>query len=109
MGDLVRVSFIRGQFQREYDERWPRELFVVNQRFMKENIPQYQLNDYCGEIVEGTFYQNQMMKAFEQDTYLVEKVIKTRGKGQSKKYLVRLKGCGPKYDSWIGKGDYKNL
>ena len=78
VGDLISVSFIRRQFQREYDERWSRELFVVNQRFMKENIPQYKLKDYSGEMVTGTFYQNQLMKAFEEETYLVEKVIKSK-------------------------------
>ena len=30
VGDLVSVSFLRRPFQREYDERWSRELFVVN-------------------------------------------------------------------------------
>ena len=92
VGDLVRVSFIRRQFQREYDERWSRELFVVNIRFMRENIPQFQLKDYSGEIISGTFYQNQLIKAYEQETYMVEKVISSRGKGNKIEYLVRWKG-----------------
>ncbi len=28
VGDIVRISFLRRQFQREYDERWSRELYV---------------------------------------------------------------------------------
>lgn len=109
VGDLVRVSFIRRQFQREYDERWSRELFVVNKRFMRETIPQYQLKDYSGEIVSGTFYQNQLIKAYEQETYLVEKVIRSKGKGNKKEYLVRWKGWAPKFDSWISEQDLKSL
>lgn len=78
VGDLVRVSFQRRQFQKEYDERWSRELFVVNQRFIAGGIPQYRLKDYAGEIVTGTFYQNQINKAHEQDTYLSASYSKTR-------------------------------
>lgn len=109
VGDLVRVSFIRRPFQREYDERWSRELFVVNKRFMRENIPQYQLKDYSGEIISGTFYQNQLMKAYEQETYLIEKTIRSRKKGRKKEYLVRWKGWAPKFDSWISEEDLKSL
>lgn len=110
VGDLVRISFLKRQFQREYDERWSRELYVVNDRFVSEGIPQYKLKDYAGEIVTGTFYQNQIKKAYEQDTYLIEKVIRSlRKKGKEKQYLVRWKGWAPKFDSWIGEEDLRNL
>ncbi|MES9880035.1 MAG: DDE-type integrase/transposase/recombinase [Sedimenticola sp.] len=109
VGDIVRISFLRRQFQREYDERWSRELYVVNERFMSDAIPQYELKDYAGEVVIGTFYQNQIKKAYEQDTYLIEKVIRSRKKGKQKEHLVRWKGWAPKFDSWIGEEDLRNL
>ena len=62
VGDIIRVSFLRRQFQRQYDERWSHDLFVVPDRFMKEGIPQYKLKDYDGEIITSTFYQNQLIK-----------------------------------------------
>ncbi len=105
----MRISFLRRQFQREYDERWSRELYVVNERFMSDAIPQYELKDYAGEVVIGTFYQNQIKKAYEQDTYLIEKVIRSRKKGKQKEHLVRWKGWAPKFDSWIGEEDLRNL
>ena len=91
VGDLVRVSFIRKAFQREYDELWSRQLFVVNGRFVSDGIPQYRLKDYAGEVVSGTFYQNQLKKAYEQASYFIEKVIRTRtGAGQNVSTLERL-------------------
>jgi hypothetical protein len=100
---------VETSIQREYDERWSRELFVVNQRFMRENIPQYELKDYSGEIISGKFYQNQLMQAYEQDTYLVEQIIRSRKKEGKKEYLVRWKGWAPKFDSWISEEDLKSL
>ena len=109
VGDLVRVSFLRRPFQREYDERWSRELFVVNQRFMSDNIPQYFLKDYAGELVSGTFYSNQLKKAHEQTNYLVEKVLRRRTRRGQKELLVRWRGWPAKYDSWISAEDVSAL
>jgi hypothetical protein len=109
VGDLVRVSFLRKTFQREYDERWSRELFVVNDRFLSDNIPQYRLKDYAGEVISGTFYQTQLKKAYEQDTYLVEKVLRARTRGGQKQVLVRWKGWPAKYDSWVSQEDVDAL
>ncbi|KAJ8321637.1 hypothetical protein KUTeg_000108 [Tegillarca granosa] len=78
------------------DERWSRELFVVTERFVKDGIPQYKLKDYANDVMEGTFYQNQLNKAYEQEVYFIDKVMKTHGKAGKKEYLVRWKGWGSK-------------
>ncbi len=109
MGDLVRVSFLRRAFQREYDERWSRELFVVNERFMSDSIPQYRLKDYAGEVVSGVFYQEQLKKAYEQDRYLVETVLRSRKRMGHKELLVRWRGWPSKYDSWVDETDVSAL
>ena len=109
VGDIVRVSFLRRQFQRQYDERWSRDLFVVTERFMKEGIPQYKLKDYDGEVITGTFYQKQLSRAYEQEMYLIERMLKSRKKAGQKEYLVRWKGWGPKYDSWVSETDVKSI
>ena len=57
----------------------------------------------------GHFYQNQLIKAYEQETYVVENVIRSRGKGNKKEYLVRWKGWAPKFDSWISGQDLKKF
>lgn len=89
VGDLIRIYFMCRQFQREYGEHLSRELDFIDKRVMKENIPQYQLKDYTGEIVIGIFYENQLNKAYEQDKYLVDKVLCSRKLGGQKQHLVR--------------------
>ena len=100
---------MRRTFQREYDERWSRELLVINQRFMSDYIPQYRLKDYAAEAVSGTFYENQLKKAYEQEQYLVEKVLRTRRRAGQKQLLVRWRGWPSKYDSWIDEEDVNAL
>ena len=105
----MRVSFIRKTFQREYDERWSRKLFVVNDRFISDGIPQYLLKDYAGEVVSGTFYQNQLKKAYEQASYFVEKILRTRTRAGQKQKLVRWKGWPSKYELWVHAEDIDDL
>ena len=109
VGDLMRVSFIRKAFQREYDERWSREIFVVNDRFVSDDIPQYRQKYYAGEVISGTFYQNQLKKAYEQASYFIEKVLHTRTRAGQKQMLVRWKGWPSKIDSWVNAEDMDDL
>ena len=48
VGDTVRLSHLRRPFQREYDERWTTEYFIVSDRSIKEHIPIYKVKDLQG-------------------------------------------------------------
>ena len=47
--DSVRISHLQRPFQREYDERWTYENFVVSSREMNQGLPYYTLKDVEGE------------------------------------------------------------
>ncbi len=55
VGDIVRISHVRGVFDREYSQKWTGELFKVKSRYLRQNIPVYKLDDWEGESVLGTF------------------------------------------------------
>ena len=76
---------------------------------MKGGIPQYKLKNYDGEIITGTFSENQLNRAFEQEVYFIEKILKSRKKAGKKEYLVRWKGWAPKYDSWVSEDDVQSI
>ena len=52
-GDTVRISRLKWAFQREYDERWTRELFLVTDRTTKEGKHIYKIKDYANEAIEA--------------------------------------------------------
>jgi len=105
-GDTVRISHLRQPFDREYDERWTSEYFVIDRRKIKEGIPLYTLKDTMGDDVEGTFHPSELNRVtITDDTeYRVEKVLRRR----RNKVLVRWMGWPPKYDSWIPNSDLKD-
>ncbi|MCG7874702.1 MAG: hypothetical protein N0E59_20985 [Candidatus Thiodiazotropha taylori] len=101
VGDEVRVSFLRRAFQKEHDERWSREIFTIVARSMKNAIPQYDLQDYSGTAVKGKFYQNQLLKAYPSDKFLIDSVLKRRKRSGREEVLVKWKGWDKRYNSWI--------
>lgn len=57
VGDKVRISNITSVFDREYDQKWSGEIFIVRRRFSRNGIPVYSLSDNNDEAITGTFYQ----------------------------------------------------
>jgi hypothetical protein len=98
-GDTVRISHVRQPFDREYDERWPMEYFVVMDRGMKEGILYYTLKDTSGDAVQGTFYQPELnsVKVTEQTMYRIENIIRRRRNDA----LFKWMGWPSKFNSWI--------
>lgn len=91
MDDKVRISKIASVFDREYDEKWSGEIFVVCRRFLRNGIPMYTLGDYNNEAITGTFYQPELQKVDvrDDDTFKIEKILKTRGRGNNKQHFVK--------------------
>jgi hypothetical protein len=98
-GDIVRISLIKGKFDREYDQKWSMETFTVTRRFLREKIPIYIIEDMSNEGVEGTFYSKELQKVTVKDDeeYIVEKVIRREGVNS----LVKWQGWPKKFNSWI--------
>ena len=104
VGNYVRISNLRGLFDREYDERWTGEVFKIAERFSNQAFPLYKLEDIEGKAIVGTFYQMELQKVdFDPDaTFKIEKVLKIRKrKSHPEESLVRWLHWPKKYDSWI--------
>lgn len=105
IGDSVRISHLRKPFDREYDERWTGEHFVVKSRSTRQSIPMYELQDIDGDNVEGTFYEGELQKVIVDDdsVHIIEKIVRYKGN----QVLVKWWGWPKKFNSYIPRSSLK--
>jgi hypothetical protein len=107
VGDYVRISHLKTVFTRAYDETYSGEVFKVHKRYHRGTLPIYRLRDLQDEDIKGTFYQSELQKITidPNQTWKIEKILKTRGKGQNKQLFVKWKYYPRKFNSWIKSSD----
>lgn len=100
IGDTVRISKAKKTFNRGFTKNWTFEEFIINAVDTKFQPAVYELRDGNNEIVRGRFYEQELQKVDNaEQIYIIEKVIKTKGKDGHKQALVKWQG----YDkpTWI--------
>ena len=103
VGDKVRITKKKKDFEKGYTARWTEEIFTIKE--IRETNPiTYKLEDLQGEEIEGTFYEPELQKT-EQQIYRIEKIIK-KEKGRS---FVKWKGYPDKFNSWVDNKDLIDL
>ena len=107
VGDTVAISYKRTPFDREFSERWTREVFTVARRYRNQNIAMYKLRDCSKEVMDGSYYEPEMQLILEdpRKLYIVEDILKKRN-GQS---LVKFQYYPKKCAKWLDDKEVKNL
>ena len=104
-GDRMRLSKAKRTFKKGYLPNWTEELFTVV-KCIETRPPVYLVKDDHGEILEGTFYAEEIQKVIKQDdVYKIQSVLKKRRKGRRVQYLVKWLGYPESFNSWIFKQD----
>ena len=108
IGDSVRISKAKGLFEKGYKPNWSEEIFTVERINRKYSPITYQLKDYQNRFIEGSFYDYELQSVDASDqVYTIERVIRTRGQGRNKQYLVKWLGYNE--SSWINQADFQQL
>ena len=107
IGDYVRIGHLKNVFTRAYDETYSGEVFQVYKRYHRIILPIYRLRDLQQEEIKGTFYESELKKVNvdPDQTWKVEKVLKSRGRRRNKQYFVKWKYYPKKFNSWISASD----
>lgn len=95
VGDHVRISKYKGVFEKGYTPNWSVEIFTIDE-VQKTKPVTYKIRDYENEILEGCFYEFELLPVKYSDVYLVEKILRRRGK----KVYVKWLGFDSTHNSW---------
>jgi hypothetical protein len=102
VGEQVRISKSKSVFDKGYLPNWTTEIFKIASVVLR-TPPVYILEDFEGEKLQGTFYEQELQKVEKRDSDLwrIEKVIKKRVVSGKTQYLVKWEGYADKHNSWV--------
>ena len=100
VGDKVRISKVKGVFEKGYIPSWSAEIFEIAE-VKKTNPITYIVKDDQNEIIKGSFYNQELLKSDVPDVFLIEKTIRSRTVKGKKQYLVKWLGFPDSKNEWI--------
>ena len=83
LGDKVRISKAKRVFKKGYLPNWTDEIFTITSR-TRRTVPIYSIEDFNGEQIKGTFYEQELQKINLPEDFRVERVIKSNKIGGKK-------------------------
>ena len=101
VGDKVRITVKKKNFEKGFTPKWTEEVFVVKKVLFTKPVT-YKLEDLMGDEVDGTFYELELQKT-AQETFRVEDVIDRNEK--TGEILVKWSGYPEKFNEWIPEED----
>ena len=109
VGDLVRISkYKRKVFDKGYTPNWTEEIFTID-TVVYTNPITYKLKDLSGEEIQGSFYEQELLKTelSIEGPFRIEKVI--RMNNATRKALVKWSDFPEKFNSWVDAKDLEEL
>jgi len=108
VGDKVRISRLKSTFAKGYEHNFSYEVLTIGEVLDTSPVT-YKLVDYHDEPIEGSFYEQELIKTKVPDYYEVEEIVKTRKKGKEKEHLVKFYGWPSKFNEWIPDKDISDI
>ena len=110
MGQKVRISKVKSIFAKSYLPLWTEEIFTVATVQRKNRPITYTLKDYNGDLIEGSFYRQEIQPVIKKDdVYLVEDVIRQQRRSGNMLCLVKWKWYPVSFNSWVRKSDIRDV
>jgi len=107
VGDKVRMSRTKALFEKGYLPNWSEEIYII-EKVQKTNPVTYKIKDLLGEVIEGSFYSEELQKT-SQELYRVEKIIRKKKIDGVEHAFVKWSGYSNKYNQWIPLSDLDKI
>ena len=107
VGDKVRISRIKGLFEKGYLPNWSEALYIID-KVKKTNPYTYTIQDMNGEEVLGSFYTEELQKS-TQEVFRIEKIISKKKINGVMHGLVKWLGYNEKDNSWEPMSEIERL
>ena len=107
VGDYVRLSKVKGIFEKGYTSRYTYEVFKVESVDDADYPYLYQLTDLMDEKIEGKAYEKEMVKTEVPFFKVIDKVVKRKTENGKKYVMVSYVGYPSKFDEWITETEFK--
>jgi hypothetical protein len=111
VGDLVRITKAKVKFAKGYEQSFSTEVFRVVKVIHRTPQPVYELSDLNVTPIEVQFYKYELVKlSISPDTkFQIDKILRTRKHNGIKQHLVKWRGYGDSFNSWINASDIKKI
>ena len=113
VGDQVRIARQKTKFTRAYNEHFTQESFIISKVLVNQPIPRYQLKDRLGNLIIGTFFENEITKyqPKQEKLYNIEQILQKRKNPVTKKmqYLVKWENYDKIHNSWVDADQIANI
>ena len=86
-------------------EDFKTQIFRITKVLINLLVQRYKIKEYNGDEVVGSFFEDELVRYDPPEFYEID-VIKTRGKGKKKEYLVHYRGWPSVYDEWKKQSEF---
>ena len=109
VGDSVFVFRYKRVFSKGYTPSLTGEMFTVARVLERTDPVTYRLKDAAGEPIDGSFYEQELVKTTPPEFYEIEQVLGERKKKGVKEYLVKWLYYPASFNSWVPEKDLVTL
>jgi hypothetical protein len=111
VGRHVRISKEKMKIAKGAEQNFSTEVFRIIKVIRRTPRPVYELEDLHGKLIDGQFYNEELtpVRITKKTEFKIDKILSTRVSRGIRDYLVRWKGHGPDFDSWINSASVKNI
>ena len=107
IGETVRISRIKSIFEHGFLPNWSEQIYKIH-KINNSSPVTYILKDLQIEIIEGSFYNEELLKT-SQEVFRIEKVLRKKKSNGIEHGLVKWIGYSDKFNEWLPVSKLQNI